>query len=125
MTMPQVAFDTSQFVKELEHAGLETKIAEAQAQAQVKILSNLLDRHVATKDDIKDSKTELKNEIIAVRIELIEVKAELKNDINEVRNELNEVRTKIDSLEQKLTTKFGRILYNFYTAISPLIWGCA
>ena len=45
MIMPLIAFDTLEFVKDLEEAGFEPKMAEAQAKAQVKILSNLVDSH--------------------------------------------------------------------------------
>jgi polyhydroxyalkanoate synthesis regulator phasin len=70
MIMPHVAFDTLEFVKDLEEAGVEAKMAEAQAKAQVKILSNLVDRQVATKLDIQEVRTDINK--IDVRIDKLE-----------------------------------------------------
>lgn len=90
--MPQFAFDTLKYAKELEEAGMEPKIAEAQAKAQVKILSNLLDYKVATKDDLKELKGELKD--LGVK----------------VNSKIDQLDSKIDSLEHKLTAKLGKMM---------------
>jgi N12 class adenine-specific DNA methylase len=98
MIMPQFAFDTLEYAKGLEEAGVEPRIAEAQARAQVKILSNLLDYKIATKDDLKELKGELKD--LGIKIELLDSKFESKFDY---------LNTKMDSLEHKLTAKLGKM----------------
>ena len=64
-----LAFDTHRAVKGLKDAGFE----EAQAEAVVTILGEVLDGAVATKADLKDLAT--KDDIAEVRAELLEFKA--------------------------------------------------
>lgn len=135
--MSLVAFDTLEFVKDLEEAGFEPKMAEAQAKAQVKILSNLIDRQVATKQDIQELKTDINN--VNIRIDKLDTKidqldakftgeiknldarvtGEIKNLDAKFTNELEKLdskfeskfdrlEVKIDSLGQKLTMKLGK-----------------
>jgi chromosome segregation ATPase len=139
MIMPQYAFDTLEYAKELEEAGMEPKIAEAQAKAQVKILSNLLDYKVATKDDLKELKGEIKDLGIKVnsRIDQLDSKidqldAKFESKIDQLDSKINQLdakfefkidqldakfeskfeyfNSKMDSLEHKLTTKLGKMM---------------
>jgi uncharacterized protein YdcH (DUF465 family) len=50
--MARIAFDTLAYANKLKEAGLESKIAEAQAEAQAELISGLMDEKLATKDDI-------------------------------------------------------------------------
>ncbi len=106
MIMPQVAFDTLEYAKGLEEAGVEPKIAEAQAKAQVKILSNLLDYKVATKDDLKELKSELKD--LGVKIDQVEVKLDSKiSQLDSKTDQLeSKFKSKIDQLDSKFESKF-------------------
>src|SRR5580692_7602973 len=73
-------FDTLTYANKLKAAGMEPKLAEAQALALVEAI----DEGVATRADI----SEVKAEISQVKTELKQVKAELKADISQVRAEL-------------------------------------
>lgn len=109
MIMPQFAFDTLKYAKELEEAGMEPKIAEAQAKAQVKILSNLLDYKVATKDDLKELKGELKD--LGVKIDRIEVKFDSKINQLDAKFEpkIDQLESKIDQLDAKFESKIDQL----------------
>jgi hypothetical protein len=54
MTLP--AFDTHAYVKRLKKAGFNEEQAEAQAELQAQVLSNLVTEKLATKDDIMELK---------------------------------------------------------------------
>lgn len=73
-----IYFDTLQYVKILEKAGIPDKQAEAFAKAQQKSLSECLDTTLASKKDLFLVKTELQAEIQEVKDDVHEVKTELK-----------------------------------------------
>ena len=50
--MARIALDTLAFANKLKVAGVEPRIAEAQAEAQAELLSELMDDTLATKEDI-------------------------------------------------------------------------
>ena len=108
MVMPQVAFDTLKFAEELEESGLDPKIAAAQAKAQVKILSDLVDRQLATKDDISRVEDKIEDQIRGVKDEIREVKDEIKSEVKGLEHRMNGFDIKLDLLEQRLTMKLGR-----------------
>jgi transposase len=91
-----IAIDTLAYANKLKAAGLEPKLAEAQAEAQAELLSGLMDDTLATKHDIKELRTELRHEIRQVR-------AELKGD-------LRHLEANIKQLENKLLIKLGGIM---------------
>lgn len=57
--MPRVAFDTLAYANKLKEAGLDPRIAEAQAELQATILTDLTCNQLATKKDMQDLKFEL------------------------------------------------------------------
>lgn len=59
-------YDTLMYVKKLEAVG----VPRNQAEAQVEIMSQIVDSNFATKHDLKDLSAELKTEIAAVRLEI-------------------------------------------------------
>lgn len=67
MNMAQIAFDTLAYANKLKSVGVEAKVAETQAEIQAKILTDLTNDRLATKDDIR----KLENEIGRLRSELI------------------------------------------------------
>jgi len=94
-----LAFDTHQYVKELQEVG----VPEKQAEVQVKMFSDVLERreqlykqHLASKQDLEDTKVLLRQDIADVKLDLkqdiADVKLDLKQDITDVRQELKDVK---------------------------------
>jgi uncharacterized protein involved in exopolysaccharide biosynthesis len=83
------AFDTLAFAKKLRGAGYTEIQAEALAEAQVEVFRQMLESTLATKEDIKD----LKSEIGHVRDEIAQVKTELHGEIAQLRGEIGQVKT--------------------------------
>ena len=65
-------YDTLMYVKKLEAVGIPRK----QAEAQVEIMSQIVDSNFATKQDVKDLAAELRAEI---RTEMGELRLEIKD----------------------------------------------
>jgi chromosome segregation ATPase len=80
-------FDTHASVKKLKEAGF----TEQQAEAQVEVISEVLQSNLATKLDIAELKSELKSDIA-------ELKSELKSDVAELKTEIAVVRTEIERM---------------------------
>lgn len=123
--MPQYAFDTLKYVKRLEKAGLKPEVAEAQAEVQLEALSNFLDRHVASKDDIKSLEIKIKESEIRIlgridkqdaridkqysRMDKLDSKIDkLDSRMDKQDSRMDRLELKIDSLEHKITVKLGR-----------------
>ena len=87
------AFDTLAFAKKLRGAGYTELQAEALAEAQVEVFRQMLESTLATKEDIKD----LKSEIGHVRDEIAQVKTELHGEIAQLRGEIGQVKTGLHS----------------------------
>jgi len=126
MVMPQVAFDTLEYAKELEEAGVEPKMAEAHTRAQVRVLSDFVDRQIATKSDLKeleikfDSKfDQIDNKFeqidsrfkqIDSRFKQIDSRFEQINDrFGQVDSRFDLISSKIEISEQKLMARIDRI----------------
>lgn len=52
-------FDTLRYSKKLIDAGLPSKIAEAQAEAQLEIFSEIAETNLASKQDLADAKFDI------------------------------------------------------------------
>ncbi len=65
------AFDTHAYVKRLKLGGFSEQQAEAQAELNSQILSDLVTEKLATKEDIANLRTSTKNEIEPLRTELL------------------------------------------------------
>jgi hypothetical protein len=50
----QVPFDTLAYANKLKEVGVDSKVAETQAEATAEILNNLINDRLSTKDDLKD-----------------------------------------------------------------------
>jgi len=115
--MSVVPFDTLAFAQKLEQGGFTLEQSRTAASA----LADAFTDSVATKDDIKELKSDignLKGEIEAVRMELgtkIEaVRMELKAEIEAVRNEMAGIRVEIghqiQASEQRTTIRLGGMI---------------
>jgi chromosome segregation ATPase len=111
MNMP-LLFDTLQFAKELENAGLDAKVAEAQAKAQFRMLTNLLDQQIATRDDIKEFSNKLEIKLdqnekyldqFEVRFDRVELRLDqMEKRLDRLEIRLDRVETRLDQVEKRL-----------------------
>lgn len=93
MTIP--AFDTLAFVKKLIASGIPEKQAEAHAEIQAQILSELVTEKLATKDDLFKLEEHLKQEFI-------------------------KLEAKVDNLDTKFTGKFNHLYWMFGFIVTGL-----
>jgi hypothetical protein len=63
--MTGIAFDTLAFANKLKGAGMESRLADTQAEETAKIFNYLATNLLATKNDLNNLKTELLKEIHA------------------------------------------------------------
>jgi hypothetical protein len=75
--------DTHEAVEKMVEAGASKKMAEA----IVKTINTSSD-HLATKEDIREVKSEIKILEVSLRSEIAEVRSELKSDIAEVKGNI-------------------------------------
>lgn len=75
--MTLIPFDTLAFANKLKGAGLEPKIAEAQAELQAAVMTELATNQLATKKDIQE-----------IKLEINELKLETKKELQELKFEL-------------------------------------
>jgi uncharacterized protein YlxW (UPF0749 family) len=94
MHMPQVAFDTLAYAKKLKQAGVDPKIAEAHAEAQVEVLSEIVDRKLATKGDVEDLRGDVNT---------------LKMDVKDLREDVRDLDVKIDQVEIRLSSRIDHV----------------
>lgn len=107
MTTMTVAFDTLNYANKLKQAGVDSKIAEVQAELQAEVLSDLTQNHLATKGDMA-----------AVKGDVAAVKAELKAEITAVRAEL---KMDIANLKHELLRTLGVVIVGCSTVLGILI----
>ena len=77
MVLP--AFDTHAYVKTLKSAGFTEQQAEAQAELNAKILSELVTEKLATKDDIAELRRETKDDITRLEQQIVELRHSIKS----------------------------------------------
>lgn len=134
-----MTFDTHAYVKHLTDAGFAHRQAEALMEVQKQSLTEVLDEHFATKEDIRYLDEKLSSEIGLVRSEIDllrttltqkigDLRTELKQDITDLRTELKqditdlrtefkqdiadlrtEVKSDIHQLEKSMTDKFHQL----------------
>lgn len=132
-------FDTLEYADELKGAGMDPRMAEAQARAMKRVMGNFVDANkdkVATQDDLTLAKTELKHEIESVRSELkhdIEtVRSELKSDVAAVRTELLEVKAELKqdialvrqdmlAMENRLIKSMSKIVFGGFSIFGLVV----
>ena len=110
----EMGFNALKYVEELRAAGFPDK----QAEAQVRLLNDIVDSDLATKRDIKEldlkiesTKNELKRDIKELDLKIESTKNELKRDIKEL-----ELKLKHD-----LTLRLGSLLVIGIGVIATLV----
>ncbi len=71
--MSSITFDTFENVKRLKAVGF----TEEQAVEQTKIISELVENRLATKQDLKELEMSLKSDIVKLEKEIVSVKSEI------------------------------------------------
>lgn len=98
-----LAFDTLQYAKRLKQVGFTEEQAEVQAEA----LSELINDHLATKQDLKELEREMKLEVGEVKVEIKELEKAMKLDIKGLEERLS---NKINEMGYKITIKLGGMI---------------
>jgi len=111
--MGAVAFNTYDFVKSLEDAGMDEKHAAA-------ISAGILRAHevadLATKADLREVKSEIREELAQLRTDLQAVKQALnKADL------LAGIKADLREFELRMTIKFGSMLIIFVGVLTAVI----
>jgi hypothetical protein len=99
---PGIPFDPLQYVKRLEAVGFTREQAETQAETFLSIVQEQL----VTKQDLKESETQLTTHIKEVEARMKEVEAQLTTHIKEVEAQLT---THIKEIEAQLTTHIKEV----------------
>lgn len=109
MGLPAFAFDTLEFVKELEVAGISRTHAEAQAHALSKVCLQVFEANIkelATKDNVQGVQTNLRSEIQAVETNL---RGEIQVVETNLRGEIADLRKDMDYKFAIVDTKFAAV----------------
>lgn len=96
---PTIKFDTLAYANKLKNAGMDTKLAEALAEAQAEVVTIILDDQELMKQDI-----------MAV-----------KQDVMLVKNEVKDLRRDMSSMENRLMTKLGSIMVGGFGILATLL----
>ena len=96
-------FNALKYVEELRNAGMPEK----QAEAQIRVLNEVVDSELASKHDVETVRKELKRDIKELDLKIETVRKELKRDIKELDLKIETVREElkrdIKELELRLT----------------------
>ncbi len=118
--MPALAFDTHAYVKKLRDAG----VPEAQAEIQLEAIVAILEKRIATKDDLELRKTELRSYIKELDVKLEREIAEVKRDIKKLdvklEREIAGVKRDIKELDVKLETGLRELEVKLETGLREL-----
>lgn len=111
--------DTLSMVKKLRSAG----VPEEQAEAQVSIVYEAMDKGFATKVDIADLKgdmaslkAELKNDMADLKSELKGDMADLKSDMAKLEGDMAGVQQNLKGRESRLLVRLGGLIVLLMTA---------
>ncbi len=108
--MAQTTFDTLAYANKLKAAGFNAKLAEVQAEAQAELLLDLTQNKLATKQDIKEIKTEMQLSENRLQGNIKSLENKLMGEIKVSENKLqgniesldNKVQGNMESLEDRL-----------------------
>ncbi|HEX9735901.1 MAG TPA: coiled-coil domain-containing protein [Thermoanaerobaculia bacterium] len=119
--MPAIAFDTHAYVKKLRDAG----VPEAQAEIQIEAIVAILEKRMATKEDLELRTVEIQREIAEVKRDIKELDVKIEREIAGVRRDIKELDVKlsrdIKELEMRLLVRLGALLVVGIGAIATLI----
>ncbi len=82
-------FNALKYVEELRNAGMPEK----QAEAQIRVLNEVVDSELASKHDVETVREELKRDIKELELKIETVRGELKRDIKELELRLTHTLT--------------------------------
>jgi DNA anti-recombination protein RmuC len=129
MSNPAMSFNPFDYIDELTKGGFTKEQAESQARAQIKLVQDISDNHLAKKRDLHEVETKLENRINEVETKLEnrinEVETKLENRINEVETKLStridKLEARMDTLLLKMTIRLGSIAAIGVAFLSALI----
>jgi len=70
--MSLLSFDPFQYAERLTKTGLDSETAKEIASAQMEVIRQLMEEKLATKDDLRELKSELKQDLLMLKVELLE-----------------------------------------------------
>ena len=82
-------FNALKYVEELRNAGMPEK----QAEAQIRVLNEVVDSELASKQNVETVREELKRDIKELELKIETVREELKRDIKELELRLTHTLT--------------------------------
>ena len=114
-------FNTLRYAKMLEEVGFSRDQAETSVKILVEIMEDKLaskqdlqDFRVASKQDLQDLRVASKQDLQDLRIEAQQAKTEVQYSITQLESKLNyslkEMRTDLQQMELKLTIRMGTML---------------
>lgn len=106
--------NTLRYTKSLEEVG----VAREQAEVHMQIITEVIESELATKQDMKDLKSELKQEMQELRHEMQSLRVELKNDMQLLRTE---VQLGMKSLERDLVFKLSKVMAGMFAIFGLLM----
>ena len=96
-------FNVFKYSDELKAAGVDAKLADAQARALAEALDHT---DVATRSDVRDLgvalRTELKTAVADLRTEIADLRTEMRTEIAGLRTEIANLRGGINQLQWKV-----------------------
>jgi hypothetical protein len=126
--MRTVAFDTHAQVKRLVAAGF----TETQAEAEVQVISELIEDQLATKRDIESIRLEIESirrEIELLRLDMKEMETGLRRDIASMetglRRDMKQMETNIQrdikESESRMTIRLGLMMAGAIAVVAALV----
>lgn len=102
-------FNTLRYAKILEEAGFSRE----QAETSIKILVEIMEDKLATKQDIQG---------LARIVDLHELRVDVQKDMHELESRLRlDLHDSLSNLESKLTTRMGAMLMASVTLVTAMI----
>ncbi len=115
-----MSLNAFKYVEELRNAGVPDK----QAEAQVRILTEIIESNLATKRDIKELETATKRDIEKIEKSIKELEATTKKDIKELEDKIGQRMVQMEQrmiqMEQRMTIKLGSLMVISITLLVAL-----
>ena len=120
-----ITFDTLAYANKLKAAGVESRVAEAQAEAQHDLFAEVIENKLATKEDINQLKIATKEDInqlkIATKEDINQLKIATKEDINQLKQDIGQLKQDVGQLENRLTLKLGTLMASSIALLAALM----
>jgi hypothetical protein len=127
MMLACATFDTLSFVKKLEAAGVEPKIAEAQMELQAELQAQLLENQAEVEKKFLEKFAEYQPILDEIKI----IKSELatKGDITQLANttkgDITQLENKLDKFESKFESKIENVRNELVIRLGGIVVGTA